>query len=117
MSDLQNRLFLGQVARSMAGMNEIMVNHDPVLKPDSELILKFGPMEKAVAPNLATESGSIRGLYVLSDSMGTHRTDELSFGRLSLFESPYSQAFGWASEEFKYQGTLRNMMKAAGQEE
>ncbi|TNE65543.1 MAG: hypothetical protein EP335_05260 [Alphaproteobacteria bacterium] len=121
MTDYQNRLFLGQVARSMAGLNERLVDRTPVPHPVAGLAesvvgepLRIGPFSiggQDAGPNSALLSGAPRGIYALNDAIGTDDPAEINMGKIGLIERPYERHFRYATEDFRLTGTFMNMLR------
>lgn len=115
MSDYQNRLFLGQVARSMAGVDETMVNRSLVsvgplvpfeparisepLKMIEGILRMFMPGRDGYSWNPATSGG------------GFDRRRATEGGAAVLFENQFSQAVNQTAAEFQETGTMLNMLK------
>ncbi|MCJ9427440.1 hypothetical protein [Kordiimonas marina] len=120
MSDYENRLFLGQVARALVGQDEKLVDRTPVPQPVAGLAAAAGQAPFRIGPftidgstvggNRSLQSGAPRGITVLNDAIGTSFTDEISIGKTALLEDPYSTAFAGAVEDFKLHGTFMNML-------
>lgn len=117
MSDYQNRLFLGQVARAAAGMDERLVytsfrDAGPLRLYRPERLP--GPLEAAqgflslLVPGLAPNwSPAVTG----KPNLVSVQQFDRGVGGAILFGEQFSEALFQTSEDFIYQGQLFNMMK------
>lgn len=119
MSDFQNRLFLGQVARAMAGQSEKMV-HDSVV--DVGPLRTYHPGRR---PSLASQLGQ----FVLAQFMpglffdmpddydpakvggGFDPRKRTEGDAAILFEEQFSEAYFWSNGEFHDRGVMKTMLR------
>lgn len=121
MSDYENRLFLGQVARAAAGLDEEMVLHSfrhagpprdytPHTPPEVLQIAQgyLSMLIPALSPNWtpAVDSNAPK----LGNGL------ERGFTGTILFENQFSDALNQTAEEFSYNGTIFTMLKEAAQQ-
>lgn len=114
MSDYQNRLFLGQVARAVAGLDENMVHHSfenagpprpfvphappAALQAAQGFLSMFIP---ALAPGWSTTVPEI--------ALASHRSQQE--GATFQFNKQFEEAMAQSSADLVYYGTLSNMLK------
>lgn len=114
MSDYQNRLFLGQVARAVAGLDENMVHHSfenagpprpfvphtppAAIQAAQGFLAMFIP---ALAPGWSTTVPEI--------ALASHRSQQE--GATFQFNKQFEEAMAQSSADLVYYGTLSNMLK------
>ncbi len=114
MSDYQNRLFLGQVARAMVGMDENQVNHS---------IVSVGPPVPFEPKTISKPLQMIEGVFrMFVPGSGGYEWDPAKSGgsfdrRLATnggaafqFEGQFSGAVQQTAAEFQEYGTMMNML-------
>ncbi len=116
MSDYENRMFLGQVARAVAGLDQDLVyrsfedagppvpyvpyNPPAAVQAVQGLLANFIP---ALGPNWSTE---------IPDPKLTGITDRRS-GGTNQFEEQFNEALNQSNADLFYVGTVRTMLKDA----
>jgi len=116
MSDYQNRLFLGQVARAMAGLDENQVNHS---------VVSVGPPVPFEPKTLSEPMQMIHGVFRMfvpgrdgyewspATSGGSFDRRLATAGDAAFqFEGQFSGAVQQTAAEFQEYGTMVNMLKA-----
>ena len=115
MSDYQNRLFLGQVARSMVGMDEDLINrsltHSGPAIPYREGNPLPAPLEilKGLKNMLFPEMP--RNWSPATSGGGFTRSQWQEGHAAILFERQMSEAMQWNSGELWESGTMQNMLR------
>lgn len=114
MSDYQNRLFLGQVARAVAGLDENMVHHS---------FENAGPLRPFVPHTPPAALQAAQGLLsyfvpalvpgwspiVPEIALASHRSQQES--ATFQFNKQFEEAMAQSSADLVYFGTLSNMLK------
>lgn len=121
MSDYENRLFLGQVARAAAGLDEEMVLHSfrhagplrpytPYTPPEVLQIAQgyLSMLIPALSPNWTPA--------VDSNAPKLGNGVERGFTGTILFENQFSDALNQTAAEFSYNGTIFTMLKEASKD-
>jgi len=116
MSDYQNRLFLGQVARAMAGMDENMV---------SRSVVSVGPPVPFKPNTISKPMQMIPGVFRMivpgtdgyewdpaTSGGGFDRRVATAGGAAVQFEGQFGAALAQTAEEFQETGTMLNMLEA-----
>lgn len=116
MSDYQNRMFLGQVARAMVGQDETMVNRS---------VVSVGPIRRYQAPAPISKPlqalQGLLGMIMPGDSyQWSPATDGGAFSRrvateggaAILFEEQFSEAVQQTAADFQETGAMINMLNA-----
>jgi hypothetical protein len=115
MTDYENRLFLGQVARAMAGQQEDLI-HRSVVNAGPPRAYRPGPeLPQALQITRAVLSMLLPGTpedYDASKAGGGFNPRLRTEGEAAvLFEGQFSQAYFWSNGEFHERGTMMNMLR------